>query len=183
MPYDSTPGVIDSQVETVASIGGDSTPLRWANTDAEIWGADLAFGTKLVGPLRMDGVASYVRGKRRDIADNLYRIAPANGRVALTWEMPRWSVSVEGQATARQNKVARSNNEARTGGHFLVNLSGHWLVREGLRLDLGVENLFDRYYEEHLAGYNRNSGSIIAVGKRLPGTGRSAFARLRLAFK
>lgn len=183
VPYDSTPGVIDSQVETVASIGGDSTPLRWANTDAEIWGADLAFGTKLVGPLRMDGVASYVRGKRRDIADNLYRIAPANGRVALTWEMPRWSVSVEGQATARQNKVARSNNEARTGGHFLVNLSGHWLVREGLRLDLGVENLFDRYYEEHLAGYNRNSGSIIAVGKRLPGTGRSAFARLRLAFK
>ena len=183
VPYDNSPGVVNTPVETVASASGDSTPLRWANTDAEIWGADLAFGTKLVGPLRMDGVASYVRGKRRDIADNLYRIAPANGRVALTWEMPRWSVSVEGQATARQNKVAVSNNEARTGGHFLVNLSGHWLVREGLRLDLGVENLFDRYYEEHLAGYNRNAGSIIGVGKRLPGTGRSAFARLRWAFK
>lgn len=183
VPYDNTPGILNTDVEKVANMSGDSTPLRWANTDAEIWGADLAFGTKLAGPLRLDGVASYVRGKRRDIADNLYRMSPANGRVALTWDMPRWSVSVEGQATARQNKVAASNSEARTGGHFLVNLSGHWLVREGLRLDLGVENLFDRYYEEHLAGYNRNASSIIGVGKRLPGTGRSAFARLRWAFK
>lgn len=183
VPYDNSPGTVNTTVETVASASGDSTPLRWANTDAEIWGANLAFGTRLAGPLRLDGVASYVRGKRRDIADNLYRMSPANGRVALTWDMPRWSVSVEGQATARQNKVAASNNEARTGGHFLVNLSGHWLVREGLRLDLGVENLFDRYYEEHLAGYNRNASSIIGVGKRLPGTGRSAFARLRWAFK
>lgn len=182
-PYDDTPETLNTDVEIVSNASKDPTPLRWANTDAEIWGADLAFGTKLVGPLRVDGVASYVRGKRRDIADNLYRIAPANGRVALTWDMPRWSVSVEGQATAKQSKVSTSNSEARTGGHFLVNLSGHWLVREGLRLDVGVENLFDRYYEEHLAGYNRNATSIIGVGKRLPGTGRSAFARLRWAFK
>lgn len=180
--YDATPDTVNSTVETVAQASGDATPLRWANTDAEIWGADIAFGARLAGPLRIDGVASYVRGKRRDMTDNLYRIAPANGRVALTWEMPKWSVSAEAQGVASQHKVAASNNEARTAGHVLVHLSGHWLVQEGLRLDAGIENLFDRRYVEHLAGYNRNSGSIIPVGNRLPGAGRSAFVRLRWAY-
>lgn len=182
VPYDATPGIVNTPVEMVAQAGGDATPLRWANTDAEIWGADIAFGTRLVGPLRLDGVASYVRGTRRDITDNLYRLTPANGRLAVTWEETRWSVSVEGQAAAAQNKVAASNNEQKTGGHVLVNLAAHWLVREGLRLDVGIENLFDRSYVEHLAGFNRNGRSDVALGTRLPGAGRSAFARLRWAF-
>ena len=182
VPFDATPGVVDTGIEMVAQASGDATPLRWANTDADIWGADIAFGARLVGPLRMDGTASYVRGKRRDVADNLYRLAPANARLALTWEEARWSVSVEGQAVLSQNKVAASNNEAKTGGYVLASIAAHWLVREGLRLDLGIENLFDRHYRDHLAGYNRNSRSPIAVGARLPGAGRSAFARLRWAF-
>ena len=165
----------------VSQASGDATPLRFANTDAEIWGADIAFGAQIAGPLRIDGVASYVRGKRRDLADNLYRMAPANGRLALVWEAARWSMSIEGQAVAAQTKVSVTNDEAASKGYVLANIYGHWLVRDGVRLDVGIENLFDRQYQEHLAGYNRIAGSDVPLGARLPGAGRSAFVRLRWA--
>lgn len=181
VPYDATPGVVNTPVEMVSQASGDATPLRFANTDAEIWGADIAFGAKVAGPLRIDGVASYVRGKRRDVADNLYRMAPANGRLALAWAAARWSLSIEGQAVAAQKKVSATNDEALSKDYVLASIYGHWLVREGLRFDFGIENLFDRQYLEHLAGYNRIVGSDVPLGARLPGPGRSAFVRLRWA--
>ena len=181
VPFDATPGILNTPVEIVSNGSGDPTPLRFANTDARIWGADIAFGAKIAGPMRIDGVASYVRAERTDIADNLYRMAPANGRLAVSWEESRWSISVEGQFIARQNHVSATNTEVPSAGYVLANISGYWLIRDGVRLDLGIENLFDTYYLEHLAGYNRITGSDVPLGSRLPGAGRSAFARIRWA--
>lgn len=179
--YDSTPGVVNTPVEMVSQANGDATPLRFANVAAEIWGADIAFGARIAGPLRIDGVLSHVQGRRRDIADNLYRMAPANGRMALVWDAGNWSVTAEAQGFAAQNRVSATNGEAKTGGYALANLYGHWMLRPGLRLDVGIENLFNRRYVEHLAGYNRIAQSDVAVGARLPGAGRSAFVRMRWA--
>jgi iron complex outermembrane recepter protein len=181
VPFDATPGLINTSVEMVSAANGDATPLRFANIDAEIWGADIAFGIRLAGPLRLDGVASYVRGRRRDIPDNLYRIAPPNGRLALAWDANDWMLAFEVQGFAAQNRVSTTNSEATTLGYVLANLTGHWLIRDGLRLDAGIENLFDRQYLEHLAGYNRIAQSDVPVGARLPGPGRSALIRLRWA--
>ncbi|MEZ5695624.1 MAG: TonB-dependent receptor [Sphingomonadaceae bacterium] len=182
VPFDSTPGVVNTTVEMVAAMNGDPTPLIWANVDAELYGVDMDFGAKLMGPLRMDGVASYTRGKRRDIADNLYRIAPPNIRLGLTYEGQGWSVTAEGQGVAKQGKVSASNGEAPSGGYVLANLYAGLDVMDGVRLDAGVENLFDKYYEEHLAGYNRVMGSDVPLGSRMPGTGRSGFVRVRVKY-
>lgn len=181
-PFDATPGVIDTPVEMVAAMNGDPTPLVWSNVDAEYHGVDLDFGARLGGPLRLDGVASYVRGKRRDSADNLYRIAPPNVRLGLTWEGKGWNVTAEGHAVARQDKVSASNSEQPTGGYLLANLYAGIDLGEALRIDGGIENLLDKSYEQHLAGYNRVMGSDVPLGARLPGTGRSAFVRMRVKY-
>ena len=180
--FDATPGVINSPTEMVASMNGDATPLRFANVDAEIWGADIAFGAQISGPLRLDGVASYVRGKRSDISDNLYRIAPPNARVMLAWEAPRWKLGIEGIVFARQGKVGVTNSEQPTRGYFIANMTGRVSIAENMTLDAGIENLFDRYFVEHLAGYNRVAGSDVATGARIPGPGRSAFVRIGLLY-
>lgn len=179
VPFDDTPGIINTPVEMVAAANGDATPLRFANTQARIWGADIAFGTRISGPLRLDGVASHVRGTRRDIADNLYRLMPSNARLSLAWDTGSWSLSAELQAVAAQNRVSTANSEAATPGYLLVHLGGHWQLKQGLRLDAGIENLFNRFHTDHLAGYNRNSGSDVPLGARLPGPGRGAHLRLR----
>lgn len=179
VPFDDTPGIINSPVEMVANMNGDPTPLRFGNVDAEFYGADLDFGWHISGPLNLDGTASYVRAKRRDIDDNLYRITPPNARLALSWQEDVWHLGAELQVFADQNKVSATNSEQPSNGYLLAGIFGHVELTPSLTLDASVENLFDKNYAEHLAGYNRVSGSDVALGARLPGAGRSAFVRLR----
>ncbi|MXP27528.1 TonB-dependent receptor [Porphyrobacter algicida] len=183
VPYDATPGVVDSMVEMVASMNGDASPLRFANVDAEIYGADLDFGTPITSSLQFDGTATYVRGKRRDISDNLYRIAPPNLRLDLTWSPgAMWSLTAEGVGYAAQRDVSVTNGEQSSDGYVIANVFGHVTPIPGLTLSAGVENLFDRRYAPHLAGYNRVMDSDVPVGARLPAPRRSAFVRAQLRF-
>ncbi|MBT8447226.1 MAG: TonB-dependent receptor, partial [Gammaproteobacteria bacterium] len=57
-----------------ATAAGDPTPLMMSNVDAEVYGFDADFGLRITDTFRLDGVASWVRGRRRDIDDNLYRV-------------------------------------------------------------------------------------------------------------
>ena len=178
-PFDDTPGVADSMEEMMASMHGSSSALlRFTNVEARLIGFDLDAGMDLPGPLRADAVFSYVRGERRDIDDDLYRIAPPSLTAGLTWEAQDWSATLETRAVAEQDKVSVTNLEAETPGYVTLSLYGDWQVTEGVRLSAGVENLFDRVTRDHLSGYNRNAWSDVAVGTRLPGAGRGAFLRL-----
>lgn len=179
VPFDATPEVVDSPVEMIAAMNGDATPLRFANVDAELYGLDIDFGWNIAGPLHLDGTASYVRGKRRDLDDNLYRIAPPNARMALSWQEETWRAGIELHAFADQNKVSATNGEETTNGYVLAGLFGHVAITSTLSLDARIENLLDNDYSQHLAGYNRVSGSDVPLGARIPGAGRSAFIRLR----
>lgn len=181
VPYDSTIGVADTPVEMVASMNGDPTPLRWDNVDARLYGFDVDGGYDFAGPLRIDGVFSYVRGERRDIDDNLYRVAPPSLTVGLTWEAAVWSATLEARGVAEQDDVSVTNSEARTGAYALLSAYGEWQVHDGVRLSAGVENIFDTVYENHLAGYNRNGFGDAPVGERVPGAGRGVFVRLSLS--
>jgi len=178
--FDDTPGVINSPVEMIAAMNGDRTPLRWNNVDARLIGIDLDAGYDFGGPLRIDGVANFVRGKRRDIDDNLYRIAPPNVTVGLTYEAANWSVTVEGRAVAKQTRVSQTNSEEKTSGYGLFSVYGDWKIRDNATLSVGVENLFDKVYQDHLSGYNRNGFGDVPIGERIPGAGRGAFIRLSL---
>ncbi len=67
------------------------------------------------------------------------------------------------------------NQEEKPPGYDLVNLSGSYQITPQITLSSGVENLFDNCYQDHLAGYNRNADSDIAVGERLAGPGRNIY--------
>lgn len=179
-PFDDSVGIINSPVEMIANMNGDSTPLRWANVDARLIGFDFDAGYDFVGPLRIDSVFNYVRGERRDIDDNLYRITPPNLMVGLTYEQPVWSATLEGRAVAEQNNVSETNGEFSTDGYVVFSAYGDWQIREGVKVSAGVENLFNEVYQDHLSGYNRNGFGDVPVGERLPGAGRGAFIRLSL---
>lgn len=173
----------NAAVITVAGLNSETSPLVFSNVDAEFYGADANWGYAFNSYWRLDGVISYVRGKRRDIDDDLYRIAPLNTSVALTHEHETWSATVEGVFVAEQDNISdtivtsetRTSN-ATTPGHILMNISGQWNPIHGLSMNAGVGNILDKNYTNHLSGFNRNSGSDVAVGSRLPGLGRNLFA-------
>ena len=150
--------------------------LQFANVDAEIWGADLAWKVTLGDRWFLDGIASYSRGRRTDVSDNLYRLAPLNASVGLTYAANSWSVKPEIVANAGQDKVSAYNNEQATPGYALLNVAAAWNPSDSWRLEARVDNLLDRAYQDHLAGVNRAMGSEIPVGTRLYGIGRSVSA-------
>lgn len=180
VPYDASPGTLNTTVEQVsAMMGGDSTPLRFANVDAEFVGADLAWSFELTRRLAASGVVSWVRGRRKDIADNLYRIAPLSGHARIEWRGGDWTIGVEEEFAARQDRVSATNAETPTGGYGVTHLDARWRPLAGVTVVLGVQNVFEKYYAPHAAGRNRVAGDL-PLGARLPGSGRSLDARMIL---
>jgi iron complex outermembrane receptor protein len=156
--------------------------LQFANVDAEIWGADLAWKLMINDQWFLDGIASFSRGKRGDISDNLYRLAPPSGSVGVTYATGSWSIRPELVAYARQDNVSAYNGEQVTPGFGLVNLAFAWHTPESWRLEARVDNVFDKTHQDHLAGNNRAMGSDIPVGTRLYGAEKTISAGVIFRF-
>jgi iron complex outermembrane receptor protein len=167
---------------------GDPTPLEFSNVEAELYGFDISFESALSKHLRFDGIVSWVRGQRRDINDDLYRIAPASMRLSVTWENDYLLARFEQVLVAAQENISRTNTHdpanqnnqyEPTHGYGLSNLLIRYRINHDLTVTAGIENLWDKTYTDHLTGFNRVMESDIAVGHRMPGQGRHFFARLR----
>ena len=156
--------------------------LQFSNVDAEIWGADIAWKFDLTDHWFLDGIASYSRGRRVDVSDNLYRLAPLNGSLGLTYATDSWSIKPEVVLYAKQDKVSSFNNEPKTPGYELVNIAFAWSPVEQLRVEARVDNLLDETYQDHLTGINRAMGSDIPVGERLYGAERTISAGVIFSF-
>ena len=178
VPFDDTIGVIDSPVEMIASMNGDPTPLRFGNVDAELFGVDLDFALRPVDRIELSGTASFVRGKRRDVNDNLYRIPPANLRLSAAYQGDAFSFGAELFAAADQNDVSAFNGEQAAESFAVVGLFARYGLTEALAIEAGVENLFDEFYQPHLAGRSRFGASDVPLFDRLPGPGRGVWARV-----
>lgn len=156
-------------------MSGSSAVLQFTNVDAEFYGADLEWGYELSADWRLDGTASYVRGRRLDSADNLYRIAPFNTRAQLTYAQSRWSVATEIEAYSAQNDVAAFNGEQKSAGYGLLHLRAELQPAIGLSIGFGVENLLDKKYADHTGAINRVMAADIAVGDKVIGRGRNVY--------
>lgn len=156
----------------------NAPPLEFNNVDATIYGFDMDWSYRIDNRWSLGGIVNYVRGKRDDISDNLYRIAPANAVVAVNYQSNHYSLTFESVFYAKQNKVSATNSERETAGYSVFNLKGDWQLSNELQLGFGIENMLDKSYEDHLAGYNRAANPDIARGEHLPGFGRNVFARM-----
>jgi iron complex outermembrane recepter protein len=161
---------------------GVPDPLRFSNVEARFHGFDVEASYALSGRVRLRGILNVVRGERADIGDDLYRIAPDNVTLALDYSGAGWMATLEGVSYARQDKISLTNAEQKTGGYSLLNASGGVHLTPSLELVLGINNLFDESYRDHLAGYNRAFNPDLAFGERLPGLGRNVYGRVMWRF-
>jgi iron complex outermembrane receptor protein len=174
----------DSAVNSLSNLMAGSPALVYSNTNAEIYGLDTNWNLSINNQWSADGVVSYVRGKRTDVKDNLYRIAPTNARISVNYQAAQapLKVRVESIIYARQKNVAGYASESQTAGYGIVNLSAQWTLNNQLQVQSGITNLFNRYYANHLNSVNRNGGSDIAVGEVIPGMGRTLYVQAKVKF-
>ncbi len=155
----------------------------YANVDARLRGFELSGSMTVRTPLSISGDLSYVRGTMTPRADlgitatDLAETPPLRGRLRARVDDGRWFVELEGVASAAQTHVDRSLGETPTPAYAAANLSGG--VRRGrLAVTVGVANLLDAYYVEHLS-YQRDP---YRSGVRVAEPGRNAFTSLSWTF-
>ncbi len=165
--------------------------LQFANQDARLHGFDLSGFTDLGrtanwGQFTLSGVVSYVHGTNRTTGDNLYGIMPLNARAALTQRLGAWTGTAELVMVTAKTRVSAVRNELPTAGYGLVNLRGSYEWKQ-VRLDVGIDNLFDRFYNHPQGGAYVGQGMTMAGtavpwGVRVPGMGRSFNVGLTVKF-
>ncbi len=166
----------------VATMMSGSAALEFSNVEADIYGFDANWGVKLTDTLLLDGNLSYSRGKRSDTGDKLYRLAPLNGRIGLSYQSAQWTVQLDAVLVQSQKRVSAFNNERQSAGYGLANLKVDWQPRADLIITAGIDNVFDKHYQNHLSGTNRVASVDLAQGERLPGLERNITAGFRLSW-
>ncbi len=163
--------------------------LQYTNVPARLYGMDLSGRKRLLmsetaGELNGWFVLSHVRGRNLASGDDLYNIMPDNIRLALEHKVGGFTASLELLAVAAKRRVSKVRNEITTPGYGLAHLRASYEWRHA-RLDLGLENVFNRLYFPPLGGAYLGQGRSmtsagIPWGTAVPGPGRSINISLSL---
>lgn len=165
--------------------------LQHVNRNARLWGLDLSGALALWrdeawGAFDVVASGSVLRGRDAVTGDPLHNLMPPELRLRLAHRREAWTADLEFTAVAAKRRVSAVRNEMTTPGHVLVDLraSHAW---PGLRLDLAVENLFDRDHRPPLGGAYVGQGPSMTTGGipwgvTVPGPGRTLVASLTLDF-
>ncbi|MBW8457751.1 MAG: TonB-dependent receptor [Thiobacillus sp.] len=166
--------------------------LRFANQDAQLYGIDISGHLPLAktgryGSFTATGMLNYVRGETASgEKDNLYNIMPLNAKLAVVQRLRNWTNTAEVVLVDAKDDVSDVRNEMETAGYGLLNLRSSYQWKQ-VRLDLGVENVLDRFYEHPLGGAyfgegKTMSGTGVPWGVPVPGMGRSIYTAVNVQF-
>ncbi len=165
--------------------------LQFVNESARIYGVDLSGFVILeenshYGDLSATAAISYVRGKNNTTDDNLYNMMPLNATFSLQHNLDHWTNILELELVENKNKVSAVRNEVTTAGYGLVNLRSSYQFK-ALRIDFGIENLFDKFYHHPLGGAYTGQGKTMSStgvpwGVSVPGMGRSLYTGISYKF-
>jgi iron complex outermembrane receptor protein len=143
-------GMADMSAKMLANMmSGDTNPLKLSNVDVKLYGIDLNGYYHISEQIELSTIISYVQGERRDIDDNLYRIAPLNGQINLRYSAEDWMIKASLVMAAKQNDVSSTNDEQKTSGYGVVNIDVQYFVNNELAIRLGVDNILDKNYQNH----------------------------------
>ncbi len=171
------------------------TVLKYFNQSAYFYGLDLSAHYVLArgtgyGDFTAKGVASYTRGENDDTGDNLYNIMPLNAKLSLIQDLGPWHNTLEGEFVAGKEDISQVRNEMETAGYGLAHLRSRY-EKKTWSVELGIENLFDRFYEHPLGGAYVGQGTTMTIptlpnepqwGTPVPGPGRTFYAGVTVKF-
>ena len=170
---------------------GQFNVLKFANQSARLYGIDLSGRMALAqtgqGRWGLKGLLSYVHGENLDTRDALYNVMPLNARLTLTHQQGGWDNALELVLVQGKHDTSDVRNEIATAGYGLVNLRASHSWKQ-LRVDFGIENLFDRAHALPLGGAYLGQGRTMSLtggpawGTAVPGMGRTLYAGMKLSF-
>ena len=115
-------------------------------------GFEISLTGKIHRYLAYRSALAYTYGDNRDWNEPLSEIPPLEAKLALRYIHPsnRFWAEIDGRFVAEQNRIAESFGETETPGFSVINLLANVNISRYLGLNLGIRNLFDKNYYEHL---------------------------------
>lgn len=169
----------------------DFVYLQFVNQEATLYGMDISGYFPLAektryGKFTIDGSLNYVRGENEDTGDNLYNIMPLNMKMALVQQKGGWQNTAEVEFVDDKEDVSATRNEMQTDSYSLLHLRSSYTWKQ-IRIDAGIENVFDEFYNHPLGGSYMGegktmSGTAVNWGTPVPGMGRSLYAGVNIKF-
>lgn len=148
-------GVADPDV--VPGLSGSTYRFRRYQNARSGWRAGGEASALLDARLLVEGLTaaasvSVSRGYNSTFHEPLPQMPPVGGVAAVRYGRRGWHAEWESRWALAQQRVARfTYGERPTGGFHVEAIRLGGLLWQGLSVEAGVENLFDRYYREHLA--------------------------------
>lgn len=146
----------------------------YRNVDADLRGAEFEAEWTLDSGLRVEAQLDYVRGENRSDGRALAQIAPLSFALGVRQLTSVGEFSARVRGADRQDRVDASTTtgsgvDARqTPGWAVFDLG--WVLQRGAqRLRIGIDNVFDRAYAEHLNRANQDPFNPTPVQVNEPG--------------
>lgn len=157
------------------------------NVDATIAGAEVGVGYQFTDQIQADVSTMYAWGKNTSDGRALPQISPLEGRINLRYIEDKYSLGLLWRVVAKQNRI--SLNEGNVVGYDMnpskafdtLALNGTYKLTDTVDVSVGVDNVLDKTYTEHL---NKAGASMFGYGasEQFNNIGRNYWMRMSMKF-
>lgn len=174
---------------------GTLSSARVRNVNATIAGGEFGVGYQITSHLKTNLSTMYAWGENTTNNQPLAQIAPLEGRFNIQYEADRYNFGLLWRVVAAQNRVAISSDQngtyyggnivgydmSKSKGFGLLSINASYQLTNALGLSLGIDNLFNKAYTEHL---NKAGSSTFGypANTQFNESGRNYWARLNFKF-
>ena len=166
---------------------GSSFSAGAKNVDATIAGAEVGIGYQFTDAIQADLSAMYAWGENTDTHKPLPQIAPLEGRLNLRYVQDKYSLGLLWRAVAKQDRI--SLNQGNIVGYdtgesksfTTLALNASYNIQKDLNLAVGVDNVLDKTYTEHLNKLGVGADGQVGT-QQFNNTGRNYWARISMKF-
>lgn len=153
----------------------------YRNVAVNMLGAEWTLRREWSSGWRAEIGTAYVRAENRSDDRPLAQMPPLEGVASLTHESEQWLAGLRWRAAARQTRVdsdpltGSGLDAGKTAAWGVLDLFAQWSPSPAWRIDVGVDNLLDKRYAQHLNRASAFDPQQIQVNE----PGRSAWVKLQ----
>ena len=157
------------------------------NVDATIAGAEAGIGYQFTDRLQADISAMYAWGENTTDNTPLPQISPLEARVNLRYVQDKYNFGLLWRVVDGQNRISLNEgnivgyDNKQSAGFGTLSLNGSYHVMDSVDISVGVDNVLDRTYTEHL-NIMGASGTGLPTTEQFNNMGRNYWARVSMKF-
>ncbi|RKG29242.1 TonB-dependent copper receptor [Acinetobacter tianfuensis] len=157
------------------------------NVDAAIAGAEAGIGYQFTDAIQADVSAMYAWGENTTDNMPLPQIAPLEARVNLRYIQDNYTLGALWRVVDGQNRISPNQGNIvgydlkKSAGFGTLSLNGTYHVNDAVDVSLGIDNVLDKTYTEHLNKLG-DAGTGLATDEQFNNIGRNYWARVSMKF-